>query len=158
MNSQSFIKNKNFKNFEKLFICQNKTNWLKKANSEILDFEKSKKIRKKNFLFYQRIFQKHFSFIKINNNTNPCRFNLLIDKKIRNKFVNKLWNEGIHANIMYPSISNFLYGKKINSKNSFTLEKKIINFPLDKNIMTKNYKNFFRSKISKIINFQNNFK
>ena len=158
LNSQSFIKNKNFKNFEKLFICQNKTNWLKKANSEILDFEKSKKIRKKNFLFYQRIFQKHFSFIKINNNTNPCRFNLLIDKKIRNKFVNKLWNEGIHANIMYPSISNFLYGKKINSKNSFTLEKKIINFPLDKNIMTKNYKNFFRSKISKIINFQNNFK
>ncbi len=154
--SKSFIKNKNFKFFKKLFISQNKTNWLKKINSQIKDFEKTKKIRKKNFLFYERIFKRQFSYMKINKNTNPCRFNLLINEKTRNKFVDKLWNEGIHANIMYPSVSNFLYGKKINSKNSSLLEKKIINLPLDRNTMTINYKKFFKSKIFKIINIQNN--
>ncbi len=156
LQSQCFVKNKNFKFFKKLFINKSKTNWLKKVNSEITNFEKSKKIRKNNFLFYERIFKRHFSYIKIGKDTNPCRFNLLIDKKVRNKFVDKLWNEGIHANVMYPSVSNFLYGKKINSKNSFLLEKKIINFPIDKNTMTKSYKNFFKSKILKIINFQSN--
>lgn len=154
--SKSFIKNKNFKLFKKLFISQNKTNWLKKINSQIRDFEKIKKIRKKNFLFYERIFKKQFSYMKINKNTNPCKFNLLINEKTRNKFVDKLWKEGIHANIMYPSVSNFLYGKKINSKNSSILEKKIINLPLDRNTMTINYKKFFKSRIFKIINIQNN--
>ena len=65
--------------------------------------------------------------------------------KIRDKVVNKMWNEGIHANIMYPSVSNFLYGKKINSK-TLLCWKKIINLPLDNKIMTNSYKKYFKSK------------
>ena len=111
-------------------------------------------MRKKNYKFYENVFKNRFKYMKIRNNTNPWRFNLLVSTKIRDKVVNKMWNEGIHANIMYPSVSNFLYGKKINSKNAFKLEKRIINLPLDNNTMTNSYKKYFKSKIPQIINFR----
>ncbi len=154
LNNVAFIKKKNFNLIKKLFINQNKVNWIKKVNLHIKRFEKTKKMRKKNYKFYENVFKNRFKYMKIRNNTNPWRFNLLVSTKIRDKVVNKMWNEGIHANIMYPSVSNFLYGKKINSKNAFKLEKRIINLPLDNNTMTNSYKKYFKSKIPQIINFR----
>jgi len=148
---EGFIKKVNLNEIKKLFINYSDNYWEKKVCDQIKNFQEIKKIKLENYDFYKNIFYKKIPIMFSKNNVMPWRFNLLLKKKIRDVFINKLWNEGLHVNLMYPSVSKFLFFKGINSKNATLLEQKIVNFPLDKKTLTDSYKRFFKKKLNKIL-------
>ena len=150
-NNIGFIKKLDINLFSKLFVHYSEPHWIYKAENEFNNFKKIKETKINNYNFYKDIFEKKIKYIKINKNIFPWRFNMLINPKKRNYFICELWNIGLHANKMYPSVSNFMFNKRENSTHSSKFEKKIINLPIDADTMTKEYKIFFKKKIKEIL-------
>lgn len=158
-----YIKNKRNKGFleficinkfKNLFIFKGNNLWINEIEKKIKKLSYLKKLNFLKYLYYKKNLNNNFKIMNIEDGTFAWRFNLFCNNKIRNKKLELFWKLGGHANILYPSVPNFLYGKRESFFNSSVIDKTIINLPLNESFsnekLKKNLQLFKKIFLSKI--------